>query len=456
MKLLVVLLAGNLLLPSGVGHVTVGSMSERYRGEPVGTLPPGWHSGLVVSGRRFFYHESEPGEISWELPPGPHGGPPPASEAEAALPPPTERLFVGGEVLATLDDGTREIVRVAREHDSFTLGERYSYTVTDVSGRHRRLQRGQLEAGMLRFVAPRDGAVVVAAAERASASIAVNVTNLYVEMGRSGQLCVELVWSPLQRRVPMSLVASSALAIVDPDEYVDEAASTVADACFNGPREELVLDDLPIGHLRLEGSWRPGDNNQPVARASVAFTIIGVDDSVVFPTYDWQVVEEWQSIPAGVQITDDGRRVRIPQRWTMTGHVEPEGEVQVEVGRGSTVGDIRAAALRLVSARRRCGQGHKPSVSLRLHGVVLANDSSPLDTIGLFASRDALSLESSCDESVRLGLLKNFFGKRLAADAMVETEAEPGHPLPLDAAIALAEAKLHQSLHRWASQGRHN
>ena len=94
----------------------------------------------------------------------------------------------------------------------------------------------------------------------------------------------------------------------------------------------------------------------------VLFSIVEESATQLKPSYDWQKVEPWQTVPQGMEVSlpvgntptgvnDGQKRARIPPRWQLQVYIEPKvGFLRAEVGPKTTLGSIRAAAARRARA----------------------------------------------------------------------------------------------------------
>lgn len=97
-------------------------------------------------------------------------------------------------------------------------------------------------------------------------------------------------------------------------------------------------------------------------RTAVLFSVVEESATQLQPSYDWQKVEAWQTVPQGMEVSmpvgagaagdnDGQKRARIPPRWQLQVYIEPKvGFLRVEVGPMTTLGSIRAAAARRARA----------------------------------------------------------------------------------------------------------
>lgn len=104
-----------------------------------------------------------------------------------------------------------------------------------------------------------------------------------------------------------------------------------------------------------------GGSNGEV-RTAVLFSVVEESATQLNPSYDWQRVEPWQTVPQGMEVTlpvgNDAadpskgiKRARIPPRWQLQVYIEPKvGFLRVDVGPTTTLGSIRAAAARRARA----------------------------------------------------------------------------------------------------------
>lgn len=97
-------------------------------------------------------------------------------------------------------------------------------------------------------------------------------------------------------------------------------------------------------------------------RTAVLFSVVEESATQLKPSYDWQKVEPWQTVPQGMEVSlpvgnsaadanDGQKRARIPPRWQLQVYIEPKvGFLRVDVGPTTTLGSIRAAAARRARA----------------------------------------------------------------------------------------------------------
>jgi hypothetical protein len=387
--------------------------------------------------------------------------------AATALTRSARRRLGVGDVVATHVRGQRRLVTVAAEHD--LGGGEYSYTVSARQGpsegqgpegatmMHYRRGHDQIDTEMLRFRAPRDGQVYVSSSGEHVANITVEWASLYADMGHTGELCLRLEWTAMRWRgasggaspandssgqpppVPPVPPPTPPTPETAPDAYLGARWEELASACFDEPPddEQLVLFDIPEGQLRLQGSWTAASStglgqHEPsgvgvaaTAETTTSFTVMSEADTLMRPSYEWQRVQApWQVVAVGMELQESGSGgagaggggptlARVPPRWTFVHAVEPGGgELSLAVGRATTVGEIRAAAQRLVQRggggrsagrggagaggggrsregggqqeRGVCGRGLSPHVELAVDGELLADDAATVEELQLF------------------------------------------------------------------------
>jgi hypothetical protein len=120
-------------------------------------------------------------------------------------------------------------------------------------------------------------------------------------------------------------------------------------------------------------------------RTAVLFSVVEESATQLSPSYEWQKVEQWQTVPQGMEVSlpvgnaaasanDGQKRARIPPRWQLQVYIEPKvGFLRVDVGPTTTLGSIRAAA-----ARRARAEG----LRLAIKGAAAAAEGQQ-ETVGL-------------------------------------------------------------------------
>ena len=498
----------------------IGTDSAPAAPEPAshGALPAGWHTGRVASGRPYFFTTEDPGTIHWSLPEQKAAPEPPApAQAVVASPKqqaataeheattaeePTEgghrrRLEPGEHAVATLREGGRQLVRVARTHDGEGFDGGLAYTVTAPGGegrrpRHQRMSATEVASAQPRFTEPVDGQVFVAGgddAEAPAANITAVLDSPHLELGSGFELCIELFGQPLRRR-------RDGTPRVDKTSYIDEGESLLLE-CFD---ESLPLDlsDLPPGHFRLVAYVTASEEafSEPLAASTtIAVTVLSEPDTRVAPSYDWQQLESWQTVGPGLELdaSVEARRrggapaARIPPRWELNVPLMPAafGTLAFTVGRETTVDDIARAAVRAAEKaaaqqpKLQCEPGHVHDVGLLLDGddLLKADDAAPtVEQLQLFVRRSRMRIQvKACVPSAQLRKMRAYVERRSTEgdndgrdeerpmdkfDALdlhehpahtPPPQPDPGFPLTAE---AQAELRLRESIGRWAGKER--
>jgi hypothetical protein len=453
-----------------------------------GVLPPGWHRRQLATGQTYYTSDYDPpGQIQWELPsgsasstataPDPGGssegvGAPESSDAavdRVAADSGHRKLAAGERAVAIFADGGRQLVRVARAHDEGYAGG-VSYTVTTAAGQHRRLQQSEVEEAGVRFESPADGAVLVAAlGDDPAVDVSATLESSHLELGEGYyQLCVELFGAPLLRE-------PDGTPRVDALSYTEAGTlESLSVGCFD-ELQPLDLSDLPPGHFRLLASIH-GKDDLHSPNATVDLSVLREEDTRVVASYSWRPMEPWQTAGDRLELNGSSspagpRLVRIPPRWELHRPLAPSafGTLAMEVGASTTVGTIRAEAVKQVEAiasqspRQRCSPGHVHRIDLSLDGTVLPTERDTDETVAslnLWTRHASLNVEvSSCEESPELKQIKDFV-KRRSLDA-IDVHEHPAHSLPPDpdpgfplSTEAHAKLRLDASLAKWASRER--
>lgn len=430
-----------------------------------GALPAGWHRRQLASGQAFYISDDEPGVVKWSLP-EPQASPAAVTVAEREVPDSGHHRLhkTGQQVVATLAEGGRQLVRVARAHDEGYAGG-ISYTVTTASGHHRRLPQYAVQEGVVQFESPKDGAVLVAAPrEHPTVNLSTTLSSAHLQYGQGQyQLCIELFGSPLLRQ-------TDGTPRVDPASYEAAGAfESMSVGCFD-ELQPLELSDLPPGRFRLLASIHATDD-QHLPNATIDITVLSEADTHVVASYEWQRMEPWQSAGAGLEVNQSSstleRFVRIPPRWEFDLSLIPSafGTLSLEVESSTNVDVIHAGARKLVeeiasvSPQRRCAPGHIHRIELSLDGTALTDGEETVSSLDLWRRRASLRVQvSSCEESPELQKIKDFVKRRLEVMDVIEhhahtlpPEPDPGFPLPTE---AHAKLRLQASLARWAARER--
>merc|ERR1711871_1445185 len=126
------------------------------------------------------------------------------------------------------------------------------------------------------------------------------------------QLCVEVFGSPLLRH-------ADGTPRVDAASY-DAAGmfESMSVGCFD-ELQPLQLSDLPPGRFRLLATIH-GDKGERLPNTTMDMTVLSKNDAYVVASYDWQRMEPWQSVGAGLDVKSTStseRLVRIPPRWEL-------------------------------------------------------------------------------------------------------------------------------------------
>ena len=159
----------------------------------------------------------------------------------------------------------------------------------------------------------------------------------------------------------------------------DEVAY-VESACFS-KMQTLTASDTPHGSYRVLGTLYTMDGRilqrteDPPHGAVTLFKVLPASYTAWHPSYDWTPVASWQTLPPGAEEMVDereARHARIPAAWTLRVAVSAgegggagPGTVELEVAKGTTVGELRAAARSL--ARDAAGIGKFTSKCCRIH-----------------------------------------------------------------------------------------
>ena len=229
-----------------------------------------------------------------------------------------------------------------------------------------------------------------------------------------------------------------------------DAKVTVERSCVPVAQPYISLSQLGWGNYRVvstvfgvDGAIQPGSPEGQVT-AAVEFTVIEDGATLVTPTYDWQPVESWQSVPPGMEVqlplngTGTTKVARIPPSWQLQVFIEPNvGFLRVDVTAATKLGEIRSAAARLARAeglRRqkkltkareegdavtaaeleagmppwaRCGLSSSVSIGLTLSDVNV-DDGLTVAQADLFAKRRVATARAlSCTEDPRVVRLRD-------------------------------------------------
>ncbi|CAM9616486.1 unnamed protein product [Pylaiella littoralis] len=141
-----------------------------------------------------------------------------------------------------------------------------------------------------------------------------------------------------------------------------DASSTSGPFCFEGPQQKLPIDGLEVGSHRLSAAVVAPSQDGPTRQLSEVATaqIDVVLQHAFVPSYEWQQVYPWQSVPPGleVQLPLDGsgqKRARVPPSWRLQLYIpgeQKEGResggffVRTDLAAGSTVWELRGEIAR--------------------------------------------------------------------------------------------------------------
>ncbi|CBN75641.1 expressed unknown protein [Ectocarpus siliculosus] len=160
-----------------------------------------------------------------------------------------------------------------------------------------------------------------------------------------------------------------------------DTASRSGPFCFEGLQQELPINGLEVGSHRLSAAVVAPTQDGPTQQISEVTTaqINVVLQEDFAPSYKWQQVYPWQSVPPGleVQLPLDGvgqKRARVPPSWRLQLYVPEESGggffVRTDLRAGSTVLELR----REIARQPRFGGGGVERVRLSLGGRVLGDE----------------------------------------------------------------------------------
>jgi hypothetical protein len=334
----------------------------------------------------------------------------------------------------------------------------------------------------LTLTEPADGTVMYTAGEAGKADV-VLLFATGIDLGSQGgqlspagassvEACFDIWRSPLPPLPPGGRFDRETL-------WYDERTGSryIADACFNKP-QKLTASGSPIGNYMVTGAVieKPAGTVLGNISTAVRFSVVEQVATQVTPTYEWAPVATWQSVPPGCDVklpvgaAEGGERlVRIPMRWQLQVFLEPEiGFLRMEVGAGTTVGDVRTAAAVLASdhavkkgwaepGRRSaldqerpkwslCGAAPAGKVDVLISDAagMFRDDGETLAAVDLFGRRAGLMMRATdCDRAPALekaAELELAEAQRKAQHAKVEAKAEAQAAATAAAEVAAAAA----------------
>ena len=180
-----------------------------------------------------------------------------------------------------------------------------------------------------------------------------NLSLRYVVRGFTGRLCLTLTRGQLQfYRGPVLHRDASLL-------------KHYAKGCFDAG-QPITLQGLRQGMYALAADLRDGGDAVSMTHSPIFFAVAEQSADAFEPTYEWQEVQEGQSVPSGldVRLSLDGTHktlARILPTWRLQVYTRGLGFVRHEVTRHSRLLEIEAAA---VAAARRRGASAACSASL--------------------------------------------------------------------------------------------
>lgn len=183
--------------------------------------------------------------------------------------------------------------------------------------------------------------------------------------------------------------------------------------CFAAQRRELSLDNVVAGDYAVRAEMRSGNGTVAVG-APVTSNFAVVTQVRFVPSYAWQIVDSWQTVPPGMEVKMplDGERhktARIPPQWQLQlGLGAVPGFARLEVTRATEVHELRAsiAATVTTTLARRWAANNAPltaadapfpptdahSILLLLGKTQALRDDETAETLELFERRSDLSV----------------------------------------------------------------
>lgn len=181
-------------------------------------------------------------------------------------------------------------------------------------------------AGTMSLVEPRDGARLSLAAGSASRSLP-----LIMEAHASA-----------------SVIEALGLQLCVSFQSMAPGADRSGVHCFATQRRELSLDNVVAGDYAVRAEMRSGNGTLAVgAPVSSYFAVLPQEPFT--PSYDWQIVDAWQTVPPGMEVKMplDGhshKTARIPPQWRLQlGLGAVPGFARLEVTRATAVHELRAS-----------------------------------------------------------------------------------------------------------------